>query len=1016
VKLTLVVAIALLAAPRLETERLPVRTLTTADGLPGDQLSCVSSDARGFMWFCTAEGLVRFDGRLAATFGRDEGLDPPGVRSFLRASDGRYWTGADAGLFEFLPAQSDRYHRFQAVRLDDGRPTGGVNALIESRDHAIWCAAGRGLFRLVSAPGRVHLTEVDIGLSRKSENDQIVRAVLEDERGALWVGAASGVYYRRPDGRTTRITTSDGLPVNEVRALALDSAGRLWAATREGLGLIDRDAVDRGVRPFVRHVYSTRDGLPATNIGSLYADGDSMWVGTVSGAAETSLTSVGDLVVSRRLIGFYATAIAGDAHGDVWIGTEAGVRRLTDRGFTTYLKEDGLAASRVSALFETRAGQMCATTLVVRLALSCFDGRRFIQMPIGALRSVTDPGWGWSQLTLQDANGRWWIPTGEGLWQFPAGPASSLASARPAAVYDVRRGLSSNNVFRLFEDSIGGIWVATFDENGDNGLARIDSTNGVLRRFRVSDGLPQDLPIVHAFAEDRTGSIWIGLETGRLLRYRAGRFDDVPVHDPGSGPVRPGASSEHLRSLLVDRTGRLWIASTVSGVGRMDDPQAASPNVKWLGMKQGLSSDLAWMLVEHASGALFIGTGRGVDRLNPVTDRITHYTADDGVPRGEIWGAVRDRQGQIWFATTDGAARLAVDDERLPAPPQTLVTAIRVAGMPLSIGADGATRVGAITVEPGDRRIEIEFVSPGAREADGLRYQHQLEGVDRDWTATDARTVALAGAAPGRYRFLVRAALASGAIGEPARVEFMVLAPIWRRGWFLAIVAGGAVAVAFGLHRLRVARLLEVERIRSRIAADLHDGIGASLSRIAILSEVVRSQAAPVLPAALPALTSIADNARDVIDDMSDVVWFIDPHLDNLQQLVVRVRAIASDLFDAQLIAWTLDVPDDLLAVALPPERRRHLYLMLKESLTNVRRHAHARHVAVRLAASGGRLLIEVVDDGIGVDARGPTSTGGDGRGLANMRARAVALSGTLVITSGPGGRGTRVALDIPAR
>ncbi len=290
-----------------------------------------------------------------------------------------------------------------------------------------------------------------------------------------------------------------------------------------------------------------------------------------------------------------------------------------------------------------------------------------------------------------------------------------------------------------------------------------------------------------------------------------------------------------------------------------------------------------------------------------------------------------------------------------------------------------------------------------------MRYQHQLEGVDRDWTTTDARTVALAGAAPGSYRFLVRAVFADGTATDPAAVEFTVLAPFWQRRWFLALAAVCTCALAFVVHRSRVRRAIAVERVRSQIAADLHDGVGASLSRIAILSEVVRQQAHSALPDAMPALTAISDNARAVIDDMSDAVWFIDPQVDNLQQVVIRARAMASELFDGQPIRWSVEAPTSASGVSLASEQRRHVYLIIKEALTNVLRHAQATNVVVLVTASKGRLRLEVTDDGIGLDGKashGSPGPGG-GHGLENMRRRASALGGTARIVSRAQGRGT---------
>jgi signal transduction histidine kinase/ligand-binding sensor domain-containing protein len=1007
---TSVVALAL-ALP-LSAERLPVRIFTTADGLPRDQLQCVKSDRRGFVWFCTAEGLVRFDGQVAVTFGREHGLSPVGVRTFLSASGDRYFLGANEGLFAFDTGFVSSPRRFTYLRRDDGQPTEAVNSLVESRDRTIWCATGSGLLRLSEAGGRTHLVEVDIGLPREVIIDRIVHAVLEDERGILWVGAGSGLYAREPEGRVTRVTAAQGLPANDILNLALDAQGRLLAATREGLVLLDRVAILRRDQHVVRRVFTERDGLPGRNVRSFHTEGQSLWIGTYLGLVEASLTAAGELRVERTLTGFAAWGIAADLRGNVWVATDAGARRLSRRGFITYSTDDGLPAPRISSLFETSNGQVCATTLALVKQLGCFDGRRFRPVRLGATERIRDPGWGWSQLTLQDRRGGWWIPTGEALLRFGRGPVSSLSTARPVKTYTRRQGLRSNSIFRLFEDSRGGIWVTTYAEEAA-GLARIDPVTGAARVFGPQDGFTDDLRLAHAFAEDRFGAVWIGFNQSRLLRYRD-RFEEVPLLGPQPGPRPPIRGT--VRSILADRQGRVWLASAVQGLGRLDKPQAAVPEIRWYGKADGLSSDTAWMLVEDQTGALFVGTGRGVDRFDPATERFTHYSADDGVPRGEILGGLRDRSGRVWFATMDGVARFDARAEARRPEAITLITAIRVGGVSLPARADGAPRFDGLTIQPGDRRLEIDFVSPGAQTADGLRYQHRLEGVDRDWTTTDARTVAFAGAAPGSYRFLVRAVFADGMVTEPAVVQFTVLAPLWQRRWFLALAAVTVCGLAFAVHRSRVRHAIAVERVRSQIAADLHDGVGASLSRIAILSEVVRQQADSALPGAIPALTAISDNARAVIDDMSDAVWFIDPRVDNLHQLVTRARAMASELFDGQRIRWTVESPNDVSGVPLVSEQRRHVYLIIKEALTNVLRHAHATNVVVLITASQGRLRLEVTDDGVGLDGTPHASSSGPGggHGLENMQRRASALGGTARIVARPHGRGTSIVVDVP--
>jgi len=237
-----------------------------------------------------------------------------------------------------------------------------------------------------------------------------------------------------------------------------------------------------------------------------------------------------------------------------------------------------------------------------------------------------------------------------------------------------------------------------------------------------------------------------------------------------------------------------------------------------------------------------------------------------------------------------------------------------------------------------------------------------------------------------------------------------VLPPFWRTWWFLSLAILAAAAAAYAFYRYRLAHLLRLERMRTRIAADLHDDIGSSLSRIAIQSDLIRR------PEVLPPedserlLSDIGVSARSLVDSMSDIVWSIDPKRDDLASLVARVRQFALDMLEPLGVALSLDVPGDAERVRLAPEQRRHLYLFLKEAINNIARHAGCRNAAISLKVEAGRLAVEVRDDGRGFErpaapaALPPTSRGRHGgHGLESMRARAGEIGGVLSITSAPG-------------
>ena len=258
-------------------------------------------------------------------------------------------------------------------------------------------------------------------------------------------------------------------------------------------------------------------------------------------------------------------------------------------------------------------------------------------------------------------------------------------------------------------------------------------------------------------------------------------------------------------------------------------------------------------------------------------------------------------------------------------------------------------------------------------------------------------------------------------------VSFAIASPVYRRWWFIVLIAVGVGAFGYLAYRQRVRRLLEIERIRTRIAADLHDDIGASLSRMARLIEVVKQEGrqsgylnGPGVRSA-QMLTEIADSARELVDSMSDIVWSIDPSRDELGQVVTRTRQFAADVLDAQGISWQFLASADIEKVKLDPEQRRHLFLIFKEALNNIARHAAAKTVSMNLSINGNQLLAEIADDGCGFTPQTseaavavvPKSRGGNG--LGNMQARAAELHGTLTIDSAPG-RGTRLILSLPLK
>jgi signal transduction histidine kinase len=416
-------------------------------------------------------------------------------------------------------------------------------------------------------------------------------------------------------------------------------------------------------------------------------------------------------------------------------------------------------------------------------------------------------------------------------------------------------------------------------------------------------------------------------------------------------------------------------------------------------------------ITEDARGRIYFGTDRGIDRLDPVTGSIRHYSTANGLPNDFVNTAYRDSSGALWLGTLRGIARLVPRDDRPTPLPEARITGVTIAGSAYPVSALGQVEVARARIPASRNRVRIEFGAVALVPGQAPRYQYRLDGAGGDWgEPSTARHVELANLAPGSYRFEIRAVGPDGKTGNPsATFPFTVISPFWMRAWFLTAVGLSIAGVALAVHRFRVARAIELERVRTRIATDLHDDIGSSLSRIAILTELLQRRAGPEASAITAPLGRIAGLSRELVDSMSDIVWAINPKRDRWSDIVFRMRRFASDAFTGRDITLTFEAAEVDRSVRLGPDVRREIYLVFKECVHNTVRHSGCTSAKILLGIHGGMLVMTVRDNGRGFDP----SARFEGQGLASMRFRIENLGGRFDVRSAPGA-GTEVRVEIP--
>ncbi|MBI1764897.1 MAG: hypothetical protein HYR56_26095 [Acidobacteria bacterium] len=1039
---------------------MPLKLYTTADGLTHDNVLEIVRDSRGFLWFCTLDGLSRFDGYRFVNYGVKDGLPHATVNDLVESRNGAFWLATYAGVTRFTPARNARTSAgfFTTYPINASNPVLRVVTLYEDAQGTLWIGTTNGVYRLPAQSAQVVFERVELRIPGHSEDTIEVSRIRGDAEGSIWIGTNYGLTRLLPDGRRKHYRIRPSENMDMVWTLLCDPQGRIWIAHYSGLLIFkpepaalanekpgslgtastgDNLANGRVLLPEkageVRW-YTTKDGLVDPNIRAFQqAASGSIWLGTRSGALsrfDGGRFSNYTEGLTRRV-----TALAEDEAGNLWIGSRSsGVTRVARYGMVTFRQEDGLAINDVMQIFADRHGTLTVISNAwyinqenrqenrqeQRPASTPLGSARFHSVTLNLPKQLSESSVGNREM-VEDAAGDWWISSGAGVARFSGiQELADLGRVQPR-VYTTRDGLADDNVNRIFADARGDIWVSSY--HPPTTLARWERASNAWHRYGEAEGLPPN-NWVNRFTEDRAGNVWLGMHNGGLVRWRNQRFEYFGQ--------AAGVPLELVQGVNLDRSGRLWAGTKGRGAVRCDDPTADQPRFTQYTAAQGLASDVVWYVVEDRWGRVYIAHARGVDRLELSTGRIHHFTEDDGLARGEVLAAFADQSGALWFASREGLSLMipAEHDEVAP-PPDVVISGLRVAGQPQAVAELGQREFHGLRLEPNQNQLELDFFGVNFALGAPPRYQYKFEGYNPDWSSPSEQRTVAAHLTPGSYRFLVRAVNAAGQVSSaPASISFTILRPFWQRWWFIAVGLALLSATAIFANRYHINRLLEIERVRTRIATDLHDDIGASLSRMAILSEAVKqTQGQPngQQAQATVMLTEIADSARGLVDSMSDLVWAIDPRRDDLQQVIARARQFAADVFEVQGVHWSFTAPPDIAQIKLDPDRRRHLFLILKEAINNAAKYAACQNFSINLELTPQQLTADIRDDGCGFDyqlSAAELAVGSPltvlsrtrgGNGLKNMQARAAELGGSLKIDSAQG-QGTRLRLTVPLK
>lgn len=992
-----------LICPQLAAQALRFQQITTEQGLSDNAVTCVFEDRAGFIWIGTQRGLNRYDGQRVETFTSQEN-GPRGVKISSIAEDARgdLWiTTVDGGLSRHDHV-TDRFVQLPHDSLNvRSPPTDELNHVLVLNDSvlvlssrgkgAIWYHLRNGMllrrgFRepVTNAQGDTILSMADhwvhaafrlderrLLLTMLASSGPCIVDALTGERTALLANAglvthatlsdsvlfmggwSPGLFRARPDSSFT----VERFPIeDEITAIIPWDAQRLLLATKVGgLLCVGKDGT---VLERYQHTRHDASSLLSDRVTCLLRDraGD-LWVGTTKGlsvfAPAVWRCEAIPLINADRAGDLEFHAVQQDDDGTVRISTSKGfllVDPVSRKRRLVELFQDGLPLE-LTGLFRTAPDEFFAGT---ETGIFRYDPRR-------------------ERILRRSGTGRWESDHANTMFQTRA----------------------------VWSDTIGGQAVIICGALGYGHIA-LDRTSGELLGDWVDHRDEAGTMMLRTTLRDAHGTYW-SATAGGVVRWR-------PVA-MGSGPngtvFSTRAAVDHrlpgddAQGLAIDGD-TVWVALRDAGLASIVDGHARAhpPPVH-------MPHDMLGVTVD-TDGRVWCTTGNGLLRYDPRTNGWLHVPVNDGREFRQLGKCITTlRDGRIAFCADDHL--LLIDPKAYNELPE--LPAPRIVGI--------SNTWGSLEVDA-EHRLELPFRNSAfdamvtALQPVGAAPLTFLYRLDDEGTAhreVGAREpLRFSGVAVGTHRLLVRVRDAYGREGpEYPLLTVTVIGPFWQRWWFFLIVLGAGALGMYLVSRFRLRQRARLQHVRDRIARDLHDDIGSTLGSISFYSEALKRKLSDTDDIMARQITDrIGASSREMIDQMNDIVWSVDPKNDDAGALSERLRAFASDLLAARGIALDFRADEGVNERKLSAEQRRNVFLISKELLHNTVKYADARQVNIMLATAGRSLELTIGDDGKGFDPDNTDSY--DGNGLPNMRARAAAVGAEFTIDSAPG-KGTRARI-----
>ncbi len=956
-----------------------LRQWGVGEGVPEAIVMHVTQSPDGFLWLTTPTRIAQFDGQRFISLTPQE--LPPQLPTLLRGVHfdvhGGFWIYGDRGVWR----HDARGWRLITQMADGGR----VVRLLDDPSGSVVCVAQRLL-------GRVTGDTVD---TVAFHGEGMINDAVFSADGQLRIAADDGVYRL-----TAKALEKEETPLDPDRysVLQATASGSVLVKGRKGFAIWRKGGW---------HRWEGRDILYPRRIHSdtLFMENDEeVWIaGSVVGHLKG-----GDYKELGRRDGFVTSTVHHlfkDRTGSFWLATRGGLYQLRPRTVQVVHNTTGIGSDAFLAVMENKDGTL----------LCGVDGAGILQGTTRTLRPLELEGFPQNSVVsalLTGRDGSLWIGTqGDFLWH------------REAQTGVMRRNVRSDeSISSLLEAHDGVIYAGT-----SSGLRRVEREKA--SSLRIRGGMPH--AAVHALLQDRRGQIWAGHQHDGLVGFS-------PTQVLVRAGMAAGLPDSSVRALCEDEKDGLWIGSMKGLVWRRNNGQLFV-----FGENVGLPDSDIRQILKDGLGGLWLSTATGivyVDRsdLEAValkkrkTLRVSEYGIPEGLvseecPAGYGHTSLRLSDGRLLFCTLRGLA--VITPRERPSAPTAVATA-RIeeikAGERILWSRSLLTRetVPKVELPAGARQLSIRYAVPEYQAPDRILFRYKLEGYEETWSESiKSHTIFYQSLPPGSYALRLSMRLRNGDWTDQGVLVNLVLPALFRQ-----TVAFKALLIFCGLlvvgivvwymerrRQLRRIAILEHERAieqeRSRIARDLHDDIGAALTRVAILGNLTQSDAGDRESTQAHG-KELFNTAQRMTRSLREIVWALNPRSGSTEDCINFMTQYAQQFLGESGLHCRLNIPE-IIPDAIIDARARHALLMaFKEALNNTVKHAGTTGLNVSFAVEGKLLTVSVEDKGCGMDVVA-TESARRGHGIDAMRQRMNDCGGRFDLTSLPG-EGTTVLLQVP--